>query len=151
FPHPKSPDRSGGHVPMRQSRTTKMIRTGHAVLFFLALSGAARAQGPPSTIWSSADGAGTLAFSTDGQLLASAGGGTTIFIRQAATGALVRTLTDKSGINSVAFSPDRQLLADVRTNGSSFNLRVYRLADGAVVQMLAGHSNATRSVAFSPL
>jgi WD40 repeat protein len=114
------------------------------------LSGSAWAQGAPAILWQQADGAGTLAFSPTGQLVASAGGGATIRLRRAADGVLIRSITDRSGINSVAFSPDGTLLADGRTNGSSFNLKIFRVADGALVRTLPGHSNATRSVAFSP-
>jgi WD40 repeat protein len=135
---------------MRRMHARQWTWRGGVLLFSLALSGPVWAQGAPAILWQQADGAGTVAFSPSGQLVASAGGGTTIRLRRAADGVLVRSITDKSGINSVVFSPDGTLLADGRTNGSSSNLKLFRVADGTLVQTLAGHSNATRSVAFSP-
>jgi WD40 repeat protein len=135
---------------MRQSRARPTTWIGRTLLFLvLARSGPAWAQGAPSILWSSADGAGPIAFSLDGQFLASAGG-RSIFVRRAADGVLIRTIIDKSGINSVAFSPDGQLLAEGRTNGSSLNLKLFRVSDGTLFGTLGGHQNATRSVAFSP-
>ncbi|HRI18428.1 MAG TPA: hypothetical protein PL196_07895, partial [Burkholderiaceae bacterium] len=108
------------------------------------------AQGAPAVLWQASDGATTVAFSKDGRLLANAGSGVYVTIRDAATGALVRTIRDKSGINSVDFSPNGALIAEGRTNGSSYNVKVYRVADGTLLLNLPGHSNATHAVAFSP-
>jgi WD40 repeat protein len=72
-------------------------------------------------------------------------------LRHASNGALVRTIRDKSGINSLSFTPDGSLIAEGRTNGSSGgNLKIYRVADGTLVFALSGHSNSTRAVAFAP-
>lgn len=108
------------------------------------------AHGAPTLLWQASDVAGTVSYSSDGQLIADAGSGVTITLRNASNGQLVRTIRDKSGINSVAFSPDGTLLADGRTNGSGSNLKIFRVTDGSLVFTLSGHSNATRSVAFSP-
>jgi WD40 repeat protein len=121
-----------------------------AVVICLAAAGSAWAQGAPAIVWQANDGAGVVAYSRDGRLLADAGSGQIFNIRDAATGQLVRTIRDKSGINSVAFSPDASLIAEGRTNGTGSNLKVYRVSDGVLVLSLGGHQNATRSVAFSP-
>ena len=120
------------------------------VLTGLATASVAWAQGPPAILWQTSDGAGTVAYSRDGKLIADAGAGVLITVRDAGTGALVRTIRHKSGINSLAFSPDGNLIADGRTNGSSGNIRIFRVADGFVVDQLDGHNNATRAVVFSP-
>src|SRR5438874_1112175 len=90
-------------------------------MLFLSLVGGGRgwAQGAPSIVWMSGDGAGAVAFAPGGQILATAGG-ISINLRRASDGVLIRHIQEKSGINSIAFSPDGQLIADGRTNGSSF-------------------------------
>src|SRR5438552_4157977 len=103
---------------MRRIRIRRArLGRGAAVSCFLALCGSVWAQGPPQILWQSADGAGTIAFSRDGRMLASAGS-TSIFVRNASNGSLIRALHDKSGIGTVAISPNGQLVADGRTNGS---------------------------------
>ena len=56
------------------------------LLLSLLLGNAAGAQGPPPIVWQSADGAGPLAFSANGAVLATAST-TTIFFHNAANGA----------------------------------------------------------------
>jgi WD40 repeat protein len=122
-----------------------------ALLFGLVVATSVSfAQGPPTIRWQANDAARTLSYSKDGLLIADAGVGVTITLRSAPDGRLVRTIRDRSGINSVAFSPDGTLLADGRTNGSGSNLKIFSVVDGSLVRTLSGHSNATRSVAFSP-
>src|SRR5947208_8782830 len=102
---------------MRRTDTRcALFGRGVAVSCFLALCGSVWAQGPPSILWRSADGAGTVAFSSDGRMLAAASS-TSIFVRNASNGSLIRALQDKSGIGTVAISPNGQLVADGRTNG----------------------------------
>src|SRR5947209_15964101 len=93
-----------------------------ALVLSLLCVGRGWAQGAPAVIWSSADGAGTVAFSPGGQILAASGSGLFINLHRASDGLLIRSLRDKSSIGSIAFSPDGQYLADGRTNGSSFNI-----------------------------
>jgi WD40 repeat protein len=130
----------------------RILMTGRKVLAILGVSaglavGSLAWAGPPSIVWQTSDGAGTVAYSKDGSLIADAG--VLITIRRAVDGALVTTLRHKSGINSVAFSPDGTLIADGRTNGSSGNIRIYRISDGFITASPAGHNNATRRVLFS--
>jgi WD40 repeat protein len=50
-------------------------------------------------------------------------------------------------VESVAFSPDRQLPA----SGSADNtIRLWQVADGKLLQTLEGHTGAVPSIAFSP-
>ncbi len=121
-----------------------------AVVASLAIAPFVWGQGSPAILWQVNDGAGTVAYSKDGTLIADGGSGVTITIRNAVTGALVRTIRHKSGINSVVFSPDGALIADGRTNGSAGNIRIFRVADGFLIDQLDGHNNATRAVVFSP-
>lgn len=146
----------GGRSEAGQARKRPRVRlswlfgVGLALASAVAVAAPAWAEGAPAVLWQANDGATTVAFSKDGRLLANAGSGVSVTIRDAATGALVRTIRDKSGINSVDFSPSGALIAEGRTNGSSYNVKVYRVADGGLVLNLPGHSNATRAVAFSP-
>ncbi len=121
-----------------------------ALIAVCSSGGLARAQGAPAVLWQASDGASTVAYSRDGRLVADAGSGVYVTIRDAATGALIRSIRDKSGINAVDFSPNGALIAEGRTNGSASNLKVYRVSDGILVLGLGGHSNATRSLQFSP-
>lgn len=132
--------------------TTRQTRRWFAfgLTLGLVMSPEVWAQGTPTLLWQAGDAVRTVSYSSDGQLLADAGSGVSITLRNASTGQLVRTIRDKSGINAVAFSPDGAFLAAGRTNGSRSNLKIFHVMDGSLVFTLSGHFNATRSVAFSP-
>ncbi|MGK7918899.1 MAG: WD40 repeat domain-containing protein [Trichodesmium sp.] len=86
----------------------------------------------------------SIAFSADGQLLASGSSDNTIKLWHPYTGELLQTLEGHS--NSVAFSADRQLLA----SGSSDNtIKLWHPQTGELLRTLEGHSNSVKSVAFS--
>ncbi|KAH8651716.1 hypothetical protein BGZ61DRAFT_229661 [Ilyonectria robusta] len=93
------------------------------------------------------DSVSSVAFSADGQRLASGSDDKTVKVWDAATGACVQTLEGHGDwVNSLAFSADGQRLA----SGSHDNtIRVWDAATGACVQTLEGHSLPVRSVAFS--
>ena len=68
----------------------------------------------PDIVWMAgghAGAVGSVAFSPDGQTLASVSGDRTIKLWRVSDGTLLRTLWHTGGVTSVAFSPDGQTLA----------------------------------------
>jgi WD40 repeat protein len=93
-----------------------------------------------------------LAFSSDGELLAAAGGEPGLFgevrIWKVADGSLVRTITGhRDAIYALAVQPKGTLLA---TGGYDQQIKLWDLASGAEVRTLEGHSGAVFDLAYHP-
>ena len=89
-----------------------------------------------------------MAFSPDGQRLASASGDETVKVWDAATGQETLTLKGHTGaVKSVAFSPDGKRLASASCDQT---VKVWDAATGQETLTLKGHTGVVTGVAFSP-
>jgi WD40 repeat protein len=88
----------------------------------------------------------SAAFSPDGRLVVTAGGGTAR-IWDIASGVQVRVLPGRGNINGAAFSPDGKLVVTASDDGTA---RIWNVASGKELRALRGHTDAVKSAAFSP-
>ncbi len=89
-----------------------------------------------------------IAWSSDGQFLASASEDATVGLWNGATGQFIRKLEGHSSrVTSVAWSPDQQWLA---SGANDLTTRVWDGTTGECYRILEGHRNQVRSVAWSP-
>lgn len=90
----------------------------------------------------------SIAFSSDGKLIASGGSDNIITIRNVNGLDIARTLSGFTGsVNSVIFSPDNLFIAACSEDKT---IRIWRTADGSLIRTLAGHTATVSSIAFSP-
>ncbi|MCI0462936.1 MAG: protein kinase [Gemmataceae bacterium] len=92
-------------------------------------------------------GIGAVAFSPDGQRLASTSYDGTVKVWDATTGQEVFTLRGHTdGVNSVAFSPDGQRLASTSDDAT---VKVWDATTGKEIFTLRGHTGVVQDLAFS--
>ena len=89
----------------------------------------------------------SVAFSPDGNFLASASFDGTVKIWRPSDGSLVTTITATGQQRCVAFSPDGSLLA--AASGDN-RVRLYRTSDWTLVNTLEGHTSDVFTCTFSP-
>ena len=98
-------------------------------------------EGHTDLVWS-------VAFSPNGQTLASGSQDRTIRLWNLNNGNLKRTLTGhRDAVNSIAFSPDGRTLASGSWDGT---IRLWNPNNGNLKRTLTGHTDGISSVAFSP-
>jgi WD40 repeat protein len=99
-------------------------------------------RGHARTVWS-------VAFSPDGQTLATGSGDHTVKLWDTATGRLTHTLAGhQSFVHALAISPAGNLLA---SGSRDFTIKLWDTMQHTQTATLAGHMDAVRAVAFSPL
>jgi WD40 repeat protein len=88
-----------------------------------------------------------VAFSPDGQLLASASNDTTVRLWNPATGKELQKLEGHTDwVRAVVFSPDSQLLVSASYDTT---VRIWNPVTGKEIQKVEGHTHSVRAVAFS--
>lgn len=90
----------------------------------------------------------SVAFSPDGQLIASGSADRSVKVWQIANGTLISNRLDHTQkVNEVAFSPDGQRLASASDDRTA---KLYRSPNWEVERTLTGHTDNVTSLAFSP-
>jgi WD40 repeat protein len=94
-------------------------------------------------------GGAHVAFSADGELLASGGGGANryAYVHRVSDGYELAQIYSGSYIGALALSPDGQIVA---TGGSDNLIKLWDAYTGAPIRNLVGHSDDISALAFSP-
>ncbi len=116
------------------------------------------AQGTPDIVWMRtgiAERVTSVAFSPDGQYLASGGWEPGVHIWQWSKGQLVRKFdADPYGTRrqygQVVFSPDGRYIAAGTIGWTDISIKIWEASDGTLVRTLTGHTAPILSVVFSP-
>ena len=131
----------------------KMLLSRSVIALGLSLPVTAAAQAPTLsarlryTIVDHTEVMRQIAFSPDGQLLATSSVDSTVRLWRLSDGKLARIIRHPEAVTSVAFSPDGQWLVSGSYDGAA---RLWRLGDGMLARTLKGHTGTVWSVAFSP-
>ncbi len=156
-----SHDTNDGTIKLWQLSTGKEICTFSGYLHEISLDGQILASNNGKTIklWQLSTGrevctltghsdeVESIAFSPDGQILASGSYDNTIKLWQLSTGREICSLTGHSDfVWSVAFSPDGQILV----SNSNETIKLWQLSTDKKTCILTGHSGPVCSDAFSP-
>jgi WD40 repeat protein len=94
------------------------------------------------------NGRGWVAISPGSDVLATLDGKRAVVLRNATTGAEVRTLESTAGERAGVFSPDGRFAVGVTTGAGT--IRVWEVATGRLVAVLDGHTQPVECLAFSP-
>ncbi len=113
------------------------------------LAGAASSQGSPDIVWNLGGHTNitSMAYSPDGNLIATSGRDMTVKLWRASDGALLRSIGAGYDNYSVAFSRDSQFVAIGDNSGA---IKIWNSSDGSLYRTLSGHRTIVRGVAFSP-
>ncbi|NEZ55386.1 eIF2A-related protein [Adonisia turfae] len=89
-------------------------------------------------------------FSPDSKSLVSASLDDTVKLWNVGNGKLVKTFREDNDVHSVSFSPDGQMIASSSGDTADGNIKLWRTADGTLLNTLKGHDSGVGSVSFSP-
>lgn len=89
----------------------------------------------------------SIAFSSDGEITASAGEDSQIMLWQTQSGASPRILSGHTkAVTAVAFSPDDKILASCSLDST---IKFWRVNDGRLLHSWRGHNNGINSIAYT--